>query len=482
MKILNRTQVIESEKRAVARGIDYDTLMRNAGVAAAKEIVARFDILNKKIIVVCGNGNNGGDGFVVANELAQKGALVSLMLPLGNPRTETAVKQYNLIENVNIVVDFHDEYEIIIDALFGIGLARPIENNLGILVEKINSSGAVRISLDIPSGVFCDGGVKGVAVKADLTLTMIAPKPCFYLPRSNEFCGEVKVLEIGTESVESDWATNEYIPLPKLAKNSHKGSQGSALLVCGSYGMCGAEILATKAALRSGVGIARAVVCDKNYRAFTSAVPEAVTIPVPTLPSGVANISETVITENLNKSSSVLIGCGLTCTPSITELLYKILPSVKIPLILDADGINAICSDISIIKKIDASVILTPHPAEMARLCKVSASEIENNRTEYAKKFAEENNCILVLKGANTIIASPDGRLYFNTTGNPGLATGGSGDVLSGIIVSLLAQGVAPLDAALIGVREHGLAGDAVAKIRGERGVIPSDIIDYLRL
>lgn len=480
MKILNKEQIRASEKACFERGVSYDTMMINAGEAAAKEILRRYSVCGKTVTVVCGNGNNGGDGFVIAEALSMAGAIVEIVLPMGEPKTETAKNQFCLSPDITVKKDLNTCADIIIDALFGIGLDRPVIGELCVLFEQINSSKAIKIAIDIPSGVMCDGGIAGSAVKADLTLTMIAAKPCFFLPPSNEYCGEVVVLNIGIEPKGYEYLTTEAPLYAKRAINSHKGTFGTALLVCGSYGMCGAEILAARGALRSGAGIVKAVVCDKNYAPFCSSVPEAVTLPFETDEFGAPIISPEKQSELLKNCNSVLIGCGIGSSENMKKTVFSMLSAVQVPIVIDADGINAVASDISIIKKIKAPMILTPHPGEMARLCNVSVKEIERDRIGVAKKFALENNCILVLKGANTIIASPDGQVFFNTSGNAGMATGGSGDVLAGIIAGLLAQGENPLKAACDAVWLHGNAADRAAKKRGERSMLPSDIIDEL--
>ena len=246
--------------------------------------------------------------------------------------------------------------------------------------------------------------------------------------------------------------------------------------------MCGAQILSANSALRSGVGLLKTFVCDKNYAAFTSAVPEAVTIPVPTDLNGVPVIEENLLETQISSADCLLIGCGMGVSESAQKLIKRVLLAVEnIPVVIDADGINAVAKDINIIRKIKAPVIFTPHPKEMARLCHTTVNDIEKNRVEYAKNFASNYSCIVVLKGANTIVAAPDGRVFFNLTGNSGLATGGSGDVLSGMLASYLAQGESPLKSALNAVYFHGFAGDRAAEKFTERSLLPRDIIEELK-
>ncbi len=471
MKVLTRDLIRKSEENAVNRGdFSFLKLMENAGSSAADLIIENYDIKNKKIAVLCGNGNNGGDGFVIANRLLSNGGDVKVFLPLGSPKTETALHYFSLLPKGIIFNDFSGEFDIIIDAVFGIGLCRELDKNLKSLIAKINKKTAIKIAVDIPSGIACDSGkILGEAFKADLTITFIALKPCFLLPTSSDFCGRVRVCDIGIEPENSDFNTIDTPVLPKRPKNSHKGTFGTALLICGSYGMAGAAILAARAALRSGLGIAKCLMPKSVYPILTVALPEAVCIP-----------SFLKFKKAIAKTDSALIGCGMGNNRHTFKILQRLIKNYNKPIIIDADGINALSRRIDLLKKAKSPIILTPHPAEMARLLKCETKSIEENRIETALSFAKEFNCILVLKGTNTVIASPDGRLFFNTLGNSGMATGGSGDVLAGITVSLSAQGLSPLDAAKTAVYLHSLAADKAAKIKGEAALIPSDIIESL--
>lgn len=482
MKVLTSEQIRLCEQQAILGGATYDSLMANAGKAAAEEIIKRYDVANKKITILAGNGNNGGDGFVIADILRKVNARVELVMPLGNPVSKTAQNAYALCENIKKADILDEQSDIIIDALFGIGLNRDMPKEVCELIDAANKSEAVKIAVDIPSGVFADGGVSSLAFKADLTLTMIALKPCFFLPFSNEYCGEVKVLDIGAPVREYAYLTTEEPRLLERAVNSHKGSFGTVLAVCGSFGMCGAQILSVRAALKSGVGLVRTFVCDKNYSALCVSAPEAVTIPVKTAKNGSMNIKKKALLREIKRCSVVALGCGLGQTRNAKRLVKMVINNAECPIVLDADGINAISDDISIIRKCKGLMILTPHPAEMARLCKKSVAKVQANRVDTAREFATENNCILVLKGANTVIAMRDGSVYFNTTGNTGLATGGSGDVLTGLIAGLIAQGEPPENAVKAAVWLHGNAADRAVKEIGERSLLGSDVISHLNL
>lgn len=482
MKVLTAEQIKNAEDNAVKCGIfSYAELMKRAGDSATQEILNRYVVKNKKVCVVCGSGNNGGDGLVIASNLKKHGADVCIFTPIGFPSTDTALCFKDDIIDIDIIDILNDDFDIIIDALFGIGLNRELSGEIAKLIEKINRYNCAKIAVDIPSGLFCNGGEVNIAFRADLTLSFTCYKLCQLLPQTSEYCGETVVLDIGLKTDDYLYLTIDRPTKIKRPQNSHKGTFGTALICCGSYGMCGAEVLATRAALRSGAGIVKAFVCDKNYAAFTNSVPEAVTIPVSSNEYGAPLISEEQMKSALSGSNALLIGCGLGRSKDIKNLILNTLNITNIPTVIDADGINVLQDDINIIRKIKAPVILTPHPAEMSRLCGVTTADIESSRVSYAKNFAVENNVYVILKGTNTIVATPDGEIYFNTTGNDGLATGGSGDVLSGIIVSRLAQGYDPLTAALNSVWLHGAIADELSKQMSTRAILPSDIIEGLK-
>ncbi len=481
MNVLTRDLIKKSEENAVNCGdFSFIKLMDIAGTKAADVILKHYDVKNERVLVLCGNGNNGGDGFVIANKLMQNGADVSVFLPLGTPKTESALHYFSLIPQNIICDNLSGEFDFIIDAIFGIGLCRSLDEDLISLINKINNMSGVKIAIDIPSGINCDNGeVLGNAFKSDLTITFIAPKPCFYLPTCADYYKTLEIVDIGVTPLESNVKLLSAPTLPERPKISHKGTFGTALLICGSYGMAGAAILATRAALKSGVGIAKCLIPKSIYKILTVAVPEAVCLPkMSTLKGGLSAFVN--IKSALQKTSAVLFGCGLSNTVHTKMLLKKLIKSNSCPLVIDADGINALAGCIDLLKKANAPIILTPHPAEMARLIKSDVKTVEANRITIARNFAKQYNCILVLKGANTLITDPSGKVYFNTLGNSGMATGGSGDVLSGIIVSLLAQGLPPIEAANAAVYLHSLAADKAAKITGEAGLLPSDIIEAL--
>lgn len=482
MTVLTRAQVMESERKAVESGtFSYRELMGIAGRKSAEEILRRFNIKDKKTAIICGKGNNGGDGFVIADILCENGGDITVITPFGAPETEDAKYYFDRLENIKTTEFFTNEYDIIIDALFGFSFNREPDNDTKMLFGYINDSKALKISVDVPSGVVCDSGqVWDEAIKADYTFTFIALKPCFMLPQGNAFCGEVTVLDIGVPPITGSYKTIQKPHFEKRDKNSHKGTFGKALIIAGSYGMAGAAMLSAKAALRSGLGIAGCVLPRSIYAPFTSFLPEAVCYPMDETQNGTLLFEREKLSQLCENYDAVLFGCGVSKGKDILKIADFLVKNCEKPLIIDADGINALADCIDILKESKVPVILTPHPGEMARLCKVSVAEIEKDRIKYAKEFATEYGCILTLKGSNTIVAHPNGDLSFNMCGNPGMATGGSGDVLSGIIVSLLAQGIDPKTAAENAVYLHAAAGDKAALKRSQHALLPSDIIEEL--
>ena len=482
MKILGSALIRRTEEEAVQSGkTNMRDLMYRAGSAAARVILKRYDVKDKRVAVVCGVGNNGGDGCVVAGILAEHGASVTVVTPLGPPRADNARYYYDTLRFVicKNTVDLND-FDMIVDALFGIGLDRPLTGEASEWVEKMNTVQADKIAIDIPSGIHADTGkCMGTAFSADLTVTFLALKPCFVLPDGSEKAGEVVVAGIGIEPVEYDYLTTEEPIFAPRPVNSNKGTFGTGVSFCGSYGMAGAAILAAKAALRSGIGLLRAVLCDPIYPAFTTAVPEVVCLPV--RPSSRGTFTPDMDFRHiLSGATAVLFGCGCGNDENIKMTLPRLLSVVEVPVVIDADGINALAGRIDIIRGCKVPLILTPHPGEMARLTGRTVDEIQADRIKVSRDFAMQNRCIIVLKGAHTVIASPEGEIAVNMTGNPGMAKGGSGDVLSGIMLALLAQGKPPFEAAKAAVYLHGKAGDDAAAHRSERAMLPSDMIEEL--
>ena len=480
MRVLSAENIRKIEQKAFDSGISYLTMMENAATATVSAIVERVEVKGKNVVVVAGAGNNGGDGYAVARLLENEGAFVRV-LSLFEPATETAKKQRERFGGQ--VCEFEPSYlyeaDIIVDAIFGIGLSRPLAGEGLQAVKTINSSSAYTVCIDIPSGLFADSGEEQICVKADLTVSFIAHKLCRVLHPAAENFGEVVLSDIGfNQSVyENVDAVGEIIPPPVISKrknNTHKGSYGTLSLVCGSFGMAGAALLSTSAALRCGVGIARLIIPESIYPAVTGFVPEAVCKAY-----DIKGDMKAVAESAVEGASAILLGCGLSTEEYAVNLFEEIIKTYSGRLIIDADGLNILARNIECIKSSQADIILTPHPGEMARLMGVSVGEIEKDRIGYAKALSDKYCCTVILKGNITVVAS-GGRVYFNLTGNPGMAKGGSGDILAGMVAALSCTGMSSADSAVTAVYLHGAAGDRASLSLCETSMLPSDIISFL--
>ncbi len=496
MKIITAQTMKKAESMSVQAGISYFRLMENAGTAAANLIKETVSPVGLTAAILCGSGNNGGDGFVIARKLFEMGSKPFVVLACGAPVTLEAEKMLSLLPEGITVYDAEkfsstalrmiSSAEIIVDALFGTGLTRELSGFAAEAVKAANMTSAKRFAVDIPSGAFSDTGeVSGACFNADYTITFEAMKPCHILPPANGFCGKVTTLSIGISEdiMNSLPAVAETIigaVKRKRSKNDHKGTFGTALSVAGSYGMSGASVLLSNAALRSGVGIMKTAVTSENYTVLAISVPEAVLIPCESRDGKYSAESLPTLKEELKKASALAIGSGLGVSVDTSKIVRELLLCSSVPVVLDADGINAVASDIEFIEQMKADLILTPHPGEMARLCGITTAEVEKDRIGIARRFATLKGVYLILKGANTIVATPDGRIFVNLTGNTGLATGGSGDTLTGILVSLLAQGIPTEAAATSAVWLHGAAADKARERLGETSMLPRDIIEEL--
>lgn len=483
MKVLSCEQTRLLEKTAVDNGKTYLELMRNAGSAAA-EILMQNCKPSDKIAVICGKGNNGGDGFVIASHLYDNGYDVSVILADGMPKTEDVLAMLEEAQKAGLlIVKLEQEITLsiinnadwVVDALYGIGFKGGLNEQYFCLLDCIK--GRV-LSVDLPSGVQCDtGAVQTRAFKADITVSFSTLKPANVLQPGNEYCGKVYVANVGiseklislspyiARTIEPDIFKDKFY----RDKNANKGTFGNAVCVCGSYGMAGAAILCGRAALRSGAGLVKMCVPDSIYPIVAPSLTEAIFVPYN---------SRSEVLSACAKASCVAIGCGMGKSADTLAIVEDIITKTDLPVVLDADGINSVCEHIDILRR--GNIIITPHPQEFARLNAVDKDEIQADRIGYSTRFAKEYGVYVVLKGANTVIATPDGEVFINTTGNPGMARGGSGDVLTGIITALLAQGLTLLDAALCGVYVHGYAGDIACAERGMISMLPTDITEYL--
>ena len=481
-------------------------LMENAAAAVVLEAGVMLGCCRgKKIVALAGRGNNGGDAFAAARLLHCMGADICVYL-IGAKEgiSGDALTNLVILEKIGVGITellegnephtFRADIEkaqLILDGIFGTGLSREVSGIAGTVIERINGSGKPVLSIDIPSGVDgTDGSVRGKCIKAAVTVTFCLPKTGLALQPGCEHTGRLVVADIGIPPCVIDqqelctWLidaemVSHMIPVRKA--NSNKGDYGKVLLVTGSTGMTGSGCLASMAALRSGTGLAYAGVPESLAHIYGAALTEPIILPLEDGGNGCLAVeSAEQILNHMNRMSVAAIGPGLTASNSITEIVERIITESTIPLIVDADALNAISGNTAILKKLTVKAVVTPHPGEMARLTGISICDVQADRVGVAKRFAEEYGVITVLKGSRTVIALPDERVFINPTGNAGMASAGMGDVLTGIIAGLSAQGAAMEDAAIAGVYLHGIAGDAAATKLGMHGLLASDVIEYL--
>lgn len=493
MKIYTSKKNKQIDSYAInAMGIPGTELMYTAAQKIADAVRKNVQPLSK-VCVVCGNGNNAGDGFAVAPILAGYGYDVNVLCCNDKEFTPDAEYYFEQLDGMPVCRYTDDKYEAldliyeadaVIDAIYGNGFRGSLDEDCSTIAEAINHSDAFVLAVDIPSGCVCNNGrVEGVAVKADVTVALSTMKPCYYLYPALEYCGKVELNDIGIPedaylSVEHDAVeiTQELCAswLKERPADSHKGTFGKLLLVCGSEDMPGAAKLALSGALRSGVGLIKLAslksVCDKAAMKYDE--------PIYASYDDFEELSQDLESLCVDCNSAV-VGCGIGKGIDSEKAVKNILEQTEVPLVIDADGINALKPNINILNGRTGGCVITPHPKELSNLIEMSVGEIQSDRIGCALQTAKYLNSVIVLKGAHTVIASPEGEVFINTTGNSGLAKGGSGDVLSGIIGSLLAQGYSPVNAAVLGVYIHGKAGDICAETMGEESMLPSDLPLY---
>ena len=495
-------QMKAAEENSDKNGISYMKLMRNAGEAAFGRISRILGgVEDKTFVVLAGRGNNGGDGIVIANLLTEARASVILVFVQDLPKSDTARQCYSLYEKVvkstlyvhrkDVVKRAIGSCDAVIDCVFGTGFHGALEENLTDLFTFTNDNcPGIRISIDVPSGVDSNTGeIAAGAFRPDHTIVLAAMKKGLYSHPAYEWCGNVILADIGItancyESCEAALADRTLIDfIPERKPVSHKGTYGKMLNISGSAFYTGAALLSTNGALRMGVGLCTLATPTRVINAIAAAVPETTYLPLEQDFDGFINDKsvDMIMVELENKKyDAVLAGCGLGNRRTTADLTEIVIKNADCPVIIDADGLNSLAGNINVLKESKKGVIVTPHPAEFSRMTGKSVDEIQHDRISAAKAFAKEYGCVTVLKGVNTVIAAPDGQAFVNTTGNAGLAKGGSGDVLAGMIASLTAQGTEPLYAAALGVYLHGLAADMLAGRMGLAGILPRDIPEAL--
>ena len=505
MRLLNGAEMRAVDRAATEKfGIPGKLLMENAALAVVAEVGSVLGgFAGKRAVIFCGTGNNGGDGFAAARHLLSRGMDVRVFM-LGSPEqlsgdaklnyeilylNGTEVQQITEQRQINLLRLAVFNADIIIDAILGTGLSGEVEGIILSVIELINDSGSRVIAVDIPSGLCAERGLPLlIAVKADATVTFGYAKIGLVLPSALPYTGRLVVagISLPAEALEYVDSRRELVDidfcrrwLVKRDRESHKGDYGHVLVVGGSLNMPGAPCLAAAAALRAGAGLVTAALpkcaClsgSLNYR-------EAMLLRLPDSADSALN------SDSLEKllghgATAMVVGPGMGRTEETAELVYQLLPQLKCPVVVDADALYFLKNRQDIAASVNIPLVFTPHAGEFARLSGLTAEEIESDRLGTAADFAAEWGVILVLKGAATIVADPDGRIFVNSSGNPGMATGGSGDVLAGVIAALLAQKLPPVMAAAVGVYLHGLAGDLAAADKTETAMIAGDIIEYL--
>jgi hydroxyethylthiazole kinase-like uncharacterized protein yjeF len=455
-----------------------------------------------RVGILCGKGNNGGDGLALARRLSIRGVpvRVALLAPFAAVTGEAKVNlsilrkmDVEIVKNARTheIADVVAWADIAVDALLGVGLSTALKGMYAFAVELMNASGKPVVSVDMPTGINADTGeIMGSAVRADLTVTMALLKRGLVLHPGAQHAGTIRVADIGipVEVVEKEKIGAAFLTrdgvwglLDPRHPEAHKGNFGHALIVAGSLGKAGAAGMAVRGALRAGAGLVSAAMPASLVPVIQQQVPEAMCIPSAESIDGTLGIgAEVELLKASESMSACAIGPGLSTHYETVQVARNFVQRCAAPLVIDADGLNALAGSLGILKKTKAPIIMTPHPGEMGRLLGLSPRDVRKDRIGVACDFAKRYNVTLVLKGAATVVAAPNGGVFINSTGNPGMATGGTGDVLTGMIVGFLAQGYTTVQAACIGVYLHGLAGDLAAGEKSETSMIAGDLIEKI--
>jgi NAD(P)H-hydrate epimerase len=481
-----------------ALGIPPLVLMENAALGVADALAARFAAA-ERVAIVCGPGNNGADGLAVGRQLAARGYAVDLFLArFGRALSSDCAAQLAIAERLGLaprelapgdldaLPSGLARSEVVIDALFGSGLTRPLAGEWARLVEALGAAARPVVAIDLPSGLDGDRAAPiGPAVRADLTVTFVAPKPAQLLDPACDLCGELVVADLGFPVEEGGGAGALHLLVPEeLAAalsprpaGAHKGSFGHLLLVAGSVGKAGAAVLAARAAVAAGAGLTTVALPAPLHAALADACPEAMTLPLPARDGALALAALEPLLAAAAGQSAVALGPGIGRAPETEELVRRLALALERPLLLDADGLNAFEGRIDELATRPAPTVLTPHPGELARLLGTDTAAIQSDRLAAARAAARRAGAVVALKGRGTIVAAPDGEAWINATGNPGMASGGSGDVLTGIAGARLAQGDEASFAAALSVHLHGAAGDLARARLGGPAVPASELI-----
>lgn len=506
MYVVTAAEMRDLERLTIEHsGTPSHVLMERAGAGATDMLLNVFPhVRTAPVLIFAGKGNNGGDGFVVARLLKKQGIACEVLLAAKKSEV-TGDAFRNLTAFVRLrgrVTEITDSTQcdviqqklsscgLIVDALLGTGLNAPVRGLMADLIALINASRVPVLAIDIPSGLEADRGTPlGSAVKATLTVTFGYPKLGLVGAVGLPYVGRLEVVDIGITSdalaalpLQTVLLTKEAMGACVRARHAdvHKGDFGHLLVVAGARGKSGAALMSGGAALRIGTGLVTLGGPASLNAVFSTALMEAMTVPLPERPDGSLSFDEEIMAAAVQGKSAIAFGPGIGVSADTIGVLRWLLTQSEQPLVIDADGLNCLATDPSLVHEAKTSVVLTPHPGEMARLVNSSNAAVQERRLEVARTFATQYGCYVVLKGARTVIAAPDGKAWLNPTGNPGMASGGMGDVLTGIISGLLAQGYPPIEACCLGVFLHGYVGDRAAQEKGQIGILARDLIEQL--
>ncbi|MFA5374835.1 MAG: NAD(P)H-hydrate dehydratase [Dehalococcoidia bacterium] len=509
MKVVTTAEMIELERRSDAAGVPPGVLMEHAGLAIARHIHSLLgNVAGRDIVVLAGPGNNGGDGLVAARHLRDWGARVCVYLPVKRKENDNNFKLVKeriirvvIAENDKKYADLHTALstaDVVVDAIFGTGKLRPISGAIKDILNRVRDAKKARpamkiVAVDLPSGVDSDSGAADPStVTADMTITLGYPKIGLFYSPGSELIGELVIADIGIPSklgrdIATEMVTEEWIrtTLPERPRNAHKGTFGKVLVCAGSMQYIGAAYLACMGAMRVGAGLVTLATAQSLQPILAAKLTEVTYAPLPeSEPGYISSKASQMIHEQLADYDVLLIGCGLSQHPEVIKLIQNVLldvpSSLKSKIVIDADALNTLAQTPNWWKKLKRDAILTPHHGEMSRLCGLSMKAISQDRLQIARGCAAKWNKTVILKGANSIIASPDGKAKINAAANAGLASAGTGDVLAGTIAGLLAQGLSYADAAACGVYLHTAAADRVRDEMGDTGMIASDLLPVL--
>jgi len=506
MKVVSGQEIKEIDRRAMdSYGISGLILMENAGLKIFQKIKEIYpDLKSKRVVILSGAGNNGGDSFVVARHLHNYGTKVKvLLLTSPNKFREEAKINWEIINkmglDITIIEDSKDELlekylreaHLLVDGILGTGLRGPAKGLAAEVITLVNQLQKEVVAIDIPSGLEADLTIiKGPCIKANFTITLGLPKIGLLFYPGADYAGKILVEDIGipqelleSESLKLNILEEEIVKrlLPPRPVYGHKGTFGKVLLLAGSKGMTGAAYLASSAAIRSGAGLVYLGIPESLNPVMEMKLTEVITIPLKeTVVQSLGDEAAEEIITSLPSYSVLGIGPGLSRHPETQRLVRRIIEKSTLPLVVDADALYALREDTDLLKKTNSPVIITPHPGELANLLNKDIKYILENQMEVAREVAHQFGIVVVLKGARTIIVEEKGEGYINISDNSGMATAGSGDVLTGIICGLIAQGTNPFSAAIIGVYIHSVAGNIARRLKGERGMIASDILDQV--